>query len=103
MRKDAGWPLRDAMRRVAEADEGVVVILCNQIGSRDLVKQVMHIADAPDGDEQSLDQRTFDWRRVGLGAQILADIGVQKMRVMSNPRKYHAISGFGLEVVEYVN
>ncbi|MGR8921855.1 MAG: GTP cyclohydrolase II, partial [Gammaproteobacteria bacterium] len=44
----------------------------------------------------------MDWRQVGLGAQILADVGVQKMRVMSNPRKYHAISGFGLEVVEYV-
>ena len=42
------------------------------------------------------------WRQIGLGAQILADVGVRKMRVMSNPRKYHALSGFGLEVVEYV-
>ena len=41
--------------------------------------------------------------QIGLGAQILADVGVRKMRVMSNRRKYHAISGFGLEVVEYVN
>jgi 3,4-dihydroxy 2-butanone 4-phosphate synthase/GTP cyclohydrolase II len=44
-----------------------------------------------------------DWRQIGLGAQILADQGVRKMRVMSNPRRYHALSGFGLEVIEYVS
>jgi 3,4-dihydroxy 2-butanone 4-phosphate synthase/GTP cyclohydrolase II len=46
---------------------------------------------------------TADFRQIGLGAQILSDIGVRKMRVMSHPRRYHALSGFGLEVVEYVS
>lgn len=106
LRADAGWPLRDALRRVAEADSGVVVVLSNQISSDELVQQVVRYADEANVDpapQANADPRgTDDWRQVGLGAQILADVGVKKMLVMSNPRKYHAISGFGLEVVEYV-
>lgn len=103
IRKDQGWPLRDALKRVGEAGEGVVVVLSNQYDSHDLVRQMTRYAE---GEESSSTTRRegnpMDWRQIGLGAQILADVGVRKMRVMSNPRKYHAISGFGLEVVEYV-
>jgi 3,4-dihydroxy 2-butanone 4-phosphate synthase/GTP cyclohydrolase II len=43
-------------------------------------------------------------RTYGLGAQILMDLGVRRMRVLSSsPRRMHALSGFDLEVVEYVN
>jgi 3,4-dihydroxy 2-butanone 4-phosphate synthase/GTP cyclohydrolase II len=107
VRKDAGWPLRDALRRVAEAGEGVVVVLSNQIGNDEVLRQVLRIAD-PESERPELGptkatKLQADWRQVGLGAQILADVGVRKMRVMSNPRRYHALSGFGLEVVEYVS
>ena len=102
VRKDAGWPLRDALRRVSDAGEGVVVVLSNQFANDDLIRQVERFAENGDDDRRWREQHPMDWRRVGLGAQILADVGVRKMRVMSNPRKYHAISGFGLEVVEYV-
>ena len=44
-----------------------------------------------------------DLRTFGLGAQILADLGVRRMRVLSAPKRLHALSGFGLEVVEYVD
>ncbi|MEQ8232586.1 MAG: bifunctional 3,4-dihydroxy-2-butanone-4-phosphate synthase/GTP cyclohydrolase II [Gammaproteobacteria bacterium] len=102
IRKDTGWPLRDALKRVSEAGEGVVVVLSNQLDSYDLVRQVMRYASDEEGAAMRREGNPMDWRQVGLGAQILADLGVRKMRVMSNPRKYHAISGFGLEVVEYV-
>ena len=101
-RKDTGWPLRDALKRVSEAGEGVVVVLGNQINSEDLVRQVMRYSESENGSAPRRENNPMDWRQFGLGAQILADVGVRKMRVMSNPRKYHAISGFGLEVVEYV-
>ena len=39
---------------------------------------------------------------VGAGSQILRDLGVRKMRLMSSPMKFNAISGFDLEVVEYL-
>ena len=102
MRKDAGWPLRDALQRVASAGEGVIVVLNNQVTNRELVHQVRSYNDSDDGALSRRENSTMDWRQIGLGAQILADVGVRKMRVMSHRRKYHAISGFGLEVVEYV-
>lgn len=106
VRRDAGWPLRDALRRVAEADRGVVVVLCNQIDNEELVRQVVHYArvdGAPVAAAGEPHTTPPDWRQIGLGAQILSDQGIRKMRVMSNPRKYHALSGFGLEVIEYVS
>jgi len=42
-------------------------------------------------------------RDFGVGAQILIDLGVRKMRVLGTPRKMHALSGFGLEMTETVS
>ena len=105
VRRDAGWPLRDALRRVAEAERGVVVVLCNQIPNDELVRQVLNYAQVDSALAPAVGKSETtppDWRQIGLGAQILSDQGIRKMLVMSNPRKYHALSGFGLEVIEYV-
>ena len=98
-----GWPLRDAMRRIAEVGEGVVVVLRNRDHAEDLLTQIK------DFNRQDRENRTrprcrdrSELRTYGIGAQILADLGVRKMRVMSAPRAMHGISGFDLEVVEYV-
>ena len=103
-RKEAGWPLRDVLRRVSEEGEGVVVILNNQIESSDLLEEVIRYSEL--GIEADVSHKKevkpMKFRQIGLGAQILSDVGVRKMRVMSSPRKYHALSGFGLEVIEYV-
>ncbi len=103
-RKDAGWPLRDALRRVAEAGEGVVIVLSNQVDNDELVRQIFRYATNASNEKKAPKPGavTADFRQIGLGAQILSDLGVRKMRVMSHPRRYHALSGFGLEVVEYV-
>ena len=42
-------------------------------------------------------------RSYGTGSQILRDLGVTRMRVLSAPKQMHAISGFGLEIVEYID
>ena len=42
------------------------------------------------------------WRRNGAGAQILADLGLGKLRVLGTPRRQVGLAGYGLEVVEYV-
>jgi 3,4-dihydroxy 2-butanone 4-phosphate synthase/GTP cyclohydrolase II len=44
-----------------------------------------------------------EWRQLGLGAQILADLGVRRLRVLGTPRKLVGLSGFDLEVIEYVD
>lgn len=96
-----GWPLKDAMRRIAEEPAGIVVALRDQQGARALIRSIERLGDNDDmdnGDEASTALRTY-----GIGAQILRDLGVNKMRVLSAPKHMHAISGFGLEVIEYVN
>jgi len=45
----------------------------------------------------------MDLRTIGTGAQVLRALGVRRMRVLSAPKHMHGLSGFGLEVVEYVD
>lgn len=98
-----GWPLREAMQRIAEAGEGVIVVLRNRDSASDLLSRIKDL-QLHDGDDEvpARRQDRNALRTYGIGAQILADIGVRKMRVMSAPKAMHAISGFDLEVVEYV-
>jgi 3,4-dihydroxy 2-butanone 4-phosphate synthase/GTP cyclohydrolase II len=93
-----GWPLRSALHRIAEAG-GVVVLLRKPESPKALVKQIVGLDEARD-DDPSDDPQVL--RTYGIGAQILSDLGVRKMRVLSAPKRMQGISGFGLEVVEYV-
>jgi len=100
-----GWPIRDAMQRIAQEGGGVVVLLRKPESPKDLVKQIVAL-EQPHDEEPPADGHAPDdgqvLRTYGIGAQILSDLGVRKMRVLSAPKRMHAISGFGLEVVEYV-
>ncbi|TXH03469.1 MAG: 3,4-dihydroxy-2-butanone-4-phosphate synthase [Nevskiaceae bacterium] len=96
-----GWPLRKALKRVAEEGEGVVVLLRKPEPARELVEQIVSLHKARHEDHHTPDPHRV-LRTYGIGAQILSDLGVRKMRVLSAPRRMQAISGFGLEVVEYV-
>ena len=100
------WTLRAAMRRIVEAGNGVVIVLRQQESARELADTlrtfaVASAAQAPEaasgGAADGAVLRTF-----GVGAQILKDLGVQRMRVLSAPKQMHGISAFGLEVEGYV-
>jgi 3,4-dihydroxy 2-butanone 4-phosphate synthase/GTP cyclohydrolase II len=95
---DLGWPLRDALARIAR-EGGVLVLLRHPEGAGELVQRLRGEArvEAEPGDGAHV-LRTY-----GIGAQILADLGVRRMRVMSAPRSLRGIAGFGLEVVEHVH
>jgi 3,4-dihydroxy 2-butanone 4-phosphate synthase/GTP cyclohydrolase II len=101
--KDRGWPVDDVLRRLADEDSGVLVILCNQYEPVELINQIESYKTNKQQQESSSNGNTKDLRTIGLGAQILSDLGVRKMRVLSAPKRIHALSGFGLEVIEYVN
>lgn len=98
MVKQAGrWSLRAAMAEVAKAGSGVVLLLGNPINGPELLAQL----ERGQGTEnKSASPATYS--TVGAGSQILRDLGVRKMRLLSSPMKFNAISGFDLEVVEYV-
>jgi len=100
--QDTGWPLRDAMRRVADNGEGVVVVLGQHESPRDLVQRIQFYNEHEKSGEPVVREEQHELRTHGIGAQILIDLGVRRMRVLSAPKVVHGLSGFGLEVVEYV-
>ncbi len=97
-----GWPLRSTIKLIAEEDCGVIVILRQDEGPRDLMTAVRELERGRDEPVIPHD-RTNELKTFGTGAQILRALGVKRMRVLSAPKQMHAISGFGLEVVEYLS
>jgi 3,4-dihydroxy 2-butanone 4-phosphate synthase/GTP cyclohydrolase II len=97
-----GWPLRAAMQRIAREGNGVVVLLRPEETPRDLMEAVQSI-DHTDGAAPERHAGAKVLRTYGIGAQILRDLGVTRMRVLSAPKQMHGLSGFDLEVVEYVD
>ncbi len=99
-----GWPLRSAMQRVANAGHGVVVILRHDESPGHLAAAIRSLSETTVQDfPAGANTGTATLRTYGTGAQILRSLGVTKMRVLSAPKHMHGISGFGLEVVEYVD
>lgn len=96
-----GWPLRSAMKHIAAEGVGVVVLLRYGESPRQLLQTVRALGTSVATEAPRRDGVTI-LRTFGTGAQILRDLGVRKMRVLSAPKQLHGISGFGLEVVEYV-
>ncbi len=100
-----GWPLRRAMKRISEEGNGVIIVLRKAEASRDLVQQIvgLNLSHGASEDHHASDPSDPKvLRTYGIGAQILSDLGVKRMRVLSAPKRLHGLSGFGLEVVEYV-
>jgi 3,4-dihydroxy 2-butanone 4-phosphate synthase/GTP cyclohydrolase II len=95
-----GWPLRAALQRIAAEGRGVAVVLRHPESPRQFINAVnaMHARV----DESSKKDGGGVLRTYGTGSQILHDLGVTRMRVLSTPKQMHAISGFGLEVSEYI-
>ena len=97
------WPLRQALQRVAQEGAGIVVILRPNEPADALIEQIKAYHIPEETRQTPTDGEPDELRTYGVGAQILADLGVQKMRVLSAPKIVHGIAGFGLEVVEYVS
>ena len=80
----------------------MLVILCNQIDQEVLIQRLHELQEDSSEEEKNRIHDGRDYRTIGLGSQILSDLGVRKMIVMSSPKRYHALSGFGLEIVDYI-
>jgi len=93
VRDDLGLTVTAALRRIAQEDRGVVVVLAGDDGADDLLDR---LRGAP-----AQAQAGTQWRRLGLGAQILSDLGVHRLRVLGTPRKLVGLAGFGIEVVAH--
>ncbi|HET7359302.1 MAG TPA: 3,4-dihydroxy-2-butanone-4-phosphate synthase [Rhodanobacteraceae bacterium] len=96
-RDDLGLTVTAALRRIADEDRGVLLVLSGEDSPEALLAHL-------DGTMPVAGKREAqrEWRQLGLGAQILADLGVRRLRVLGTPRKLVGLAGFGLEVVDHV-
>jgi len=95
------WTLRAAMSRIVEEGCGAVVMLRERESPRELADAVRALEAgqrARSGSEGATVLRTY-----GIGAQILKDLGLRRMRVLSAPKQLHGLSAFDLEVTTYVD
>lgn len=98
------WTLRAAMQRIAGAGSGVIVILREREAPDDLLDALRGLG-APAGTDKTPQAVRRDGevlKTFGIGAQILKDLGVKRMRVLSAPKQLHGIAAFGLEIDGYV-
>jgi len=99
--KFKSWSFHGALERVAKEGRGAVVLVYHPETAEDVDMNIDMIVNPGISGAQSASDVVY--QQVGTGSQILMDLGVNKMRLMSAPFKFSAISGFDLEVVEYVN
>ena len=97
---DGGWNLRESIRTIEEAGAGVVLYIPPK-GDLSRELETLSALEAP----AAPTTRGHSWtlREFGLGAQVLADLGVQQLRLLTNSQpKIAGLNGFGLKVVESV-
>lgn len=107
--KPKRWTLRGAMQRIAAEGSGIIVILRDTESPRELADAVAQVAGS--GPRSSLKdpaslkagEASPVLRTYGIGAQILKDLGVKRMRVLSAPKQFFGLSAFDLEVESYVD
>jgi len=88
------WNTLQAMKMIAKAEVGVMVLLRQQESGQDIIERIQG------ADE--LIRVNQELRTYGIGSQILLDCGVRKMKLMASPRKMPSMAGFGLEVTGYL-
>ena len=100
-RADFGMPLRTALAQIDKAGSGMVLVLGGQKDDDEILRLIQEIPE-PVMQDSGDNKASRELRTYGIGAQIIADLGIRKMRVLSAPWKLTGLAGFGLEVVEYI-
>ncbi|MFT5609153.1 MAG: 3,4-dihydroxy 2-butanone 4-phosphate synthase/GTP cyclohydrolase II [Parvicella sp.] len=102
------WSIDDSMKAIAESGQGVLTLLAYNEHKDELVSRMQNRerSDARSGDAPKTTNINGEpnkaLRMLGAGGQILADQGVGNLAVLGRERKAYALSGFGLEITEYL-
>ena len=92
------WPLDSALKKISKSKQGAMVFITDNLSTN-------HINYLRTTKSRAVkdNKNTEDYRTVGIGAQILSDIGVKDMILLSTPKVYHGINAFGLNVIKYIS
>jgi 3,4-dihydroxy 2-butanone 4-phosphate synthase/GTP cyclohydrolase II len=97
---DPGWSYRRAMEHIAAAGKGAVVLIGQELTAEQQLAEVLQFPEPPTLTGSSAGVQNY--RVIGTGSQILKRLGIGKMQLMSAPIHFNALSGFNLEVTDFV-
>jgi 3,4-dihydroxy 2-butanone 4-phosphate synthase/GTP cyclohydrolase II len=97
-----GWSYRKAMAHIAEEGAGAVVLIGQAISAEQILSEVIQFPKPPNFAGPGSPEGIQNYRVIGTGSQILKRLGIGKMRLMSAPVHFNALSGFNLEVTDFV-
>ena len=92
------WPLDSALKKISKSKQGAMVFITENLSTN----HINYLRTTKSRSVKNI-QKTDDYRTVGIGAQILSDIGVKDMILLSTPKVYHGINAFGLNVIKYIS
>ena len=99
---DPGWSYRRAMEYIAAEGKGAVVLIGQDVSAEQSLAEVMQFPEPPSVTGPTSSQGVQNYRVIGTGSQILKRLGIGKMNLMSAPVHFNALSGFNLEVTDFV-
>ncbi len=101
-RSDCTTPIREAMQKIAHEGRGVLVLIRQSENNKALAELIHQYQMRDNGVPPQNAPAEADWRTTGIGSRILADLGVRKLKVMGAQKRYIGLSGYDLEVTDYV-
>ncbi len=97
-----GWSYRRAMEQIAAEGNGVVVLIGQDVSAEQQLAEVLQFPEPPSVTGPGSPAGIQNYRVIGTGSQILKRLGIGKMRLMSAPVHFNALSGFNLEVTDFI-
>lgn len=95
------WPLNQAMQAIVEHGHGVIVLLASKTNAEHILEDIGMLTNK---NQKPIERKPAakDWRMIGVGSQILNSLGYSSLNLLGGEKKFHGLSGFGLEVVSYL-
>jgi 3,4-dihydroxy 2-butanone 4-phosphate synthase/GTP cyclohydrolase II len=97
-----GWSCRRALQHIASGERGVLVLLGQKTSQQQALAEVIAFPEPPSVTSSHAPDGVQNYRLIGTGSQILRRLGVGKMRLLSAPIHFNALSGFDLEITDFV-
>jgi 3,4-dihydroxy 2-butanone 4-phosphate synthase/GTP cyclohydrolase II len=97
-----GWSYRRAMQHIAQHGTGAVVLIGQHSSAEQQLAEVLRFPEAAGVAGPTSSEGIQNYRVIGTGSQILKRLGIGKMRLLSAPIRFTALSGFNLEVTDFV-